>query len=57
MKRLLALGSFALLVGCGADGAPIRPEARVGVSLGSEGVSSSAQVTASQGPLTVSVGL
>ena len=50
---ILALG---FLVSCGADGAPLRPNANVGLSVGSGGVSTNASVGASNGTVSVGVG-
>ena len=57
MTRLFAALALVALMGCGADGPPIRPPADLGVSIGSGGVSTSARVSGSSGPVTVSVGL
>ncbi|WP_202903891.1 hypothetical protein [Halocynthiibacter namhaensis] len=58
MKRiLLALITTAGLTACGADGAPIRPIAGVGVSVGTGGVSVGGSVGASVGGVNVRVGV
>ena len=56
MRTLGALGLIAALASCGAQSDPIRPTADVGVSIGTNGVSTSANVGATNGPVTVSVG-
>lgn len=56
MKRLALIIFVGALAGCGADGAPWRPSANVGLSVGSGGVSPSASVGASNGPVSVGVG-
>ncbi|MEL6609453.1 MAG: hypothetical protein AAFO93_11145 [Pseudomonadota bacterium] len=57
IRLVIGLAVAALLASCGADGEPIRPSANVGVSLGSGGLSTSASVGASQGPVSIRVGL
>ncbi|WP_204218522.1 hypothetical protein [Loktanella sp. S4079] len=54
MKRIVLILSVTALVSCGADGAPWRPSANVGLSVGTGGVSTSTNIGASNG--TVSVG-
>jgi hypothetical protein len=49
--------ALAALAACGAAGEPLRPTANLGLSIGSGGVQTNASVGASQGPVTVSVGL
>ena len=53
MKKLLLL---VVLAGCGADGAPFKPSANLGLSIGSNGVTTNASVGASNGPVTISIG-
>ena len=55
--RWFAIVALVAVAACGADGEPIRPVANVGVTLGSGGVSTSASVGASAGPVTVAIGL
>ncbi len=47
----------ALVAACGTDGEPIYPTASSEVSLSNHGVSVGTRVAATQGPLTVSLGL
>ncbi|MEO0676252.1 MAG: hypothetical protein AAFR53_13670 [Pseudomonadota bacterium] len=47
---LLALGA------CGTDGEPIKPTGSASISVGTGGVSTSATLGATAGPVTVSVG-
>lgn len=56
MKRIVLIMLVAGLAGCGADGAPWRPNASVGVSVGSGGASTNASVGASNGTVSVGVG-
>ena len=56
-KALICIGFIAALACCGAAGEPLRPAASVGVSVGTNGVSTNANVSATQGPLTLSLGL
>ena len=55
MKRIVLILTTAALAGCGADGAPLKPTANLGLSIGSGGVRTGASVGASNG--TVSVGV
>ena len=57
MKRTLAILGIIALAGCGADGAPMRPSANLGLSVGSGGVSTSASVGATNGTVSVGVGI
>ena len=57
MKIVAALMAVVFLASCGADGAPIKPSASVGIGVGTNGVSTSASVGASKGNVSVSVGL
>ena len=57
MSVVAALTVFAFLAACGVDGAPIRPSASVGVSIGTSGVTVGGKASVGKGPVTVSVGL
>jgi len=58
MIRLgLLMGVIAVLSACGADDPPFRPTGNVGVSVGPNGVSTNAGVSATNGTFTVGVGL
>jgi hypothetical protein len=57
MKRIVLILGFVALASCGADGAPMTPSANVGLSVGSNGVSTSTSVGASNGTVSVGVGL
>lgn len=56
MKRLVLMLTVAALAGCGADGAPLAPNASVGVGVGSNGVTTGGSVGASNGTVSVGVG-
>lgn len=56
MTRLALIIGIAALAGCGADGAPWRPNANIGLNVGSGGAYPSASVGASNGPVSVGVG-
>ncbi len=56
-KAIIGLGVVVMLASCGAQNDPIRPTANLGLSIGSGGVTPSANVSAQSGPLTVSLGL
>lgn len=57
MKTLTALLALVVLAGCGADGAPIRPVAGIGIGLGTNGVTVSPSVGISKGNVGASVSL
>ncbi|MGX9354631.1 hypothetical protein ACS3SW_05565 [Roseobacteraceae bacterium S113] len=52
MKYLTLPLLAVLLAGCGADGAPIRPEPETRVTIGTDGAS----VSRTQGAVTVTIG-
>ncbi|MGR3494608.1 hypothetical protein [Citreimonas sp.] len=56
MKPLLILALLALAA-CGADGEPVRPEARSTVTLSNNGMGVSTAVRVRKGPFTLGVGL
>jgi predicted small lipoprotein YifL len=56
MKRIALILTVAGLAACGADGPPMTPSANVGLSVGSDGVSTGASVGASNGTFSVGVG-
>ncbi|SEW38826.1 hypothetical protein SAMN04488515_2517 [Cognatiyoonia koreensis] len=57
MKRVLIMLGAVALFGCGAAGEPIRPTANLGLSIGSGGVTPTASVGATNGPVSINVGL
>ncbi len=57
MKRIVLIMAIAAVAGCGADGAPFTPNASLGLSVGSGGVSTGASVGASNGTVSVGVGI
>lgn len=57
MKIVVALLTLAALSGCGADGSPIRPTGNVGVSIGPNGISPSVGLGATNGTISVGLGL
>ncbi len=57
MKRIALILTVAALAGCGANGAPWTPNANLGLSLGSGGVSTGASLGASNGTVSVGVGV
>ena len=56
--RRIAIGLLALaaLAGCGADGAPFRPDASVGIGIGTGGISTSCSLGTTNGTVSVRVG-
>jgi len=57
MKRIAMILTVAALAACGADGPPFKPSANVDLSLGSNGVTTGASVGASNGTVSIGVGL
>jgi hypothetical protein len=57
MKRIALILVVAALAGCGADGAPFTPNASLGIGIGTNGVTTGASVGASNGTVSVGVGL
>ena len=57
MIRVLAVICLLGVAACGADGEPVKPDASVGVGVGSSGVNSSATVGISRGPARVGISL
>ncbi|MGH1464368.1 MAG: hypothetical protein ACRBBQ_03315 [Cognatishimia sp.] len=57
MKAVILILSLGFVAGCGADGAPIRPTANIGVGIGTGGVSAGARLGASKGPVSIGVSL
>lgn len=55
MKKIALILALGVLAGCGADSAPMEPNANLGLSIGSGGVTPTAGIGASNG--TVSLGL
>ena len=56
MRPLLVLALLAL-VGCGADGAPLRPTGSVGVGMGSEGAVAGGAVGVTDGIFSLGLSL
>lgn len=57
MKRLSAsLLALTVLAGCGADGAPFRPTATAGITIGTGGISTNCSVGTTNGTVSVQVG-
>lgn len=54
MKRIGFVLTLLVLAGCGADGAPFRPFAELGVSAGSGGVSTNCTMGGTNGRITIS---
>ncbi|WP_322890295.1 MULTISPECIES: hypothetical protein [unclassified Yoonia] len=57
MKRLALIAVMTALAACGADAPPMTPNANVGLSVGTGGVSTNASVGASNGTFSVGLGL
>jgi hypothetical protein len=53
MIRFIALIAVAALASCGVDGAPIKPTVSAGINVGSGGVKTGVNLSASKGPLSV----
>jgi len=57
MKRLALIALITTLAACGADAPPMTPNASVGLGVGTGGVSTFGSVGASNGRVSVGVGL
>jgi len=57
MKKIAALIALVCLTACGADGPPITPSAKVGVSVTPSGISVKPRIGAGAGPLSVGLSL
>lgn len=57
MNKVLTFGVIGFLAACGAEGDPLRPTANLGVNIGSNGVSQSVAIGASNSNVNFSVGL
>ncbi len=55
--RLAALLTLFALAACGADGPPARPDASVGIGVGTGGVSVGGGVGLSSGSVSVGIGI
>jgi hypothetical protein len=57
MTRLALIAAIAALAACGADAPPMTPTANLGLSMGSGGIGTYGSVGASNGRVSVGVGL
>jgi hypothetical protein len=57
MRRLAIPALLLLLAACGADAPPFRPTANFGLSVGSDGVTTSTSVEATNGTVSLGVNL
>ncbi len=57
MKRIFLVIGLMTLASCGADGAPFVPTANLGLNIGPNGVTPGASLGASNGTVSVGVGL
>lgn len=57
MKRIFLMIGLMILASCGADGAPFVPTANLGLNIGPNGVTPGASLGASNGTVSVGVGL
>lgn len=57
MKRIALILMIVAVAGCGADGAPWTPNANLGMSVGTDGVSTAASLGATNGTVSIGVGL
>jgi hypothetical protein len=55
--RAIAVLALLALAACGADGAPVRPSASVGVGVGSDGPDIGGSFGATDGTFSVGIGL
>ena len=57
MKWIICLCGLSILVACGADGEPVQPTRDATITLSDSGVSGTARVGLSQGPVSIALGL
>lgn len=57
ITRAICLIALLGVAACGVDGEPVRPNASIGVNIGSGGVSTSGSIGVSAGPVSVGVGI
>ncbi len=55
--RTIAVLALLAMAACGADGAPVRPSASVGVGVGSGGVDLGGSFGVTEGTFSVGIGL
>ena len=55
--KAIAVLAILTLAACGADGAPVRPSASVGVGVGSDGVDLGGSFGVTDGTFSVGIGL
>ena len=56
MRMIAGVLALGLLAGCGAEGAPFRPDASAGISFGTGGISTSCALGTTNGTVSVRVG-
>ena len=56
MKTVGLMLGFVALVGCGANGAPLRPTASTNLSVGTNGVSAGTNLGLSNGTFSLGIG-
>ena len=54
---VMAMGLAALLSGCGADGAPVKPDLGLAVGINKNGISVRPKATVAAGPVKVKADL
>lgn len=57
MRVITCLLALAALAACGVDGAPQAPEVHGKITVGTQGVSGHADVSVTNGPVTVGIGI
>jgi len=56
MKAILVVIASLALVGCGANGAPLRPTSSANVSVGTDGVSAGTNIGVTNGAFSLNLG-
>ena len=56
MRKLFAIGLIGFLAGCGAEGEPLRPTAKLGFGIGLGGISPKISLGAKGSPVGIGVG-
>ena len=57
MSKVFVVLALIAVAACGADGDPLRPTAGIGIGVGTNGVTTSAQVGAQNSNVSIGIGL
>ena len=56
MRKLFAIGLIGVLAGCGAEGDPVRPTAKLGLGIGLGGITPKISLGAKGSPVGIGLG-